>query len=104
MGAIIAGAGEDEIKSITGYGRCIGLAFQISDDIIDVESSSAVTGKDSGADAAIGKVTYPGFFGVAESRERCLALIKQAKKHLSEFPKGSEVLKEIADLIGSRSA
>jgi geranylgeranyl pyrophosphate synthase len=80
------------------------LAFQISDDIIDVESSSAVTGKDSGADAAIGKVTYPGFFGVAESRERCLALITQAKRHLSEFPTGTGILAEIADLIGNRSA
>jgi geranylgeranyl diphosphate synthase type II len=104
MGGIIARADEEKIKSLTGYGRCIGLAFQISDDIIDVESPSEVTGKDSGVDAAKGKVTYPAFFGIPESRERCLALIKQAKKNLSVFAPRAGILEEIADLIGNRSA
>jgi geranylgeranyl diphosphate synthase type II len=104
MGAVIGGANDGELKDITGYGRCIGLAFQISDDIIDVESPSEVTGKDSGVDAAHGKVTYPGFFGIPESRERCLALIEQAKKHLSSFAPRADILEEMADLIGSRSA
>lgn len=102
MGAIISGANEAALKNLTGYGRCLGLAFQIADDIIDVESSSAVTGKDSGFDAIHGKPTYPRFFGVAESRERCLSLIGQAKKHLADFTRRAELLEVIADLVGNR--
>lgn len=104
MGAIIAGATEDEIKSLTGYGRCIGLAFQISDDIIDVESTSEVTGKDSGSDSAKGKITYPGFFGISESRRRCHDLIEQARNHLNSFAPRATILEEIASLIGNRNA
>ncbi len=104
MGAMIAGADEETLKNLTGYGRCIGLAFQISDDIIDVESPSAVTGKDSGVDAAKGKVTYPGFFGIPESRERCLSLIDQAKRQVSGFAPRATILEGIADLIGNRTA
>jgi geranylgeranyl diphosphate synthase type II len=104
IGAIIAGTDDDSIRNLTGYGRCLGLAFQISDDIIDVESPSEITGKDSGADAAEGKVTYPGYFGLAESRERCLNMIKQAKEHLSDFAERAAVLGAIADLIADRTS
>jgi geranylgeranyl diphosphate synthase type II len=104
MGAISAGANEDALKNLTGYGRCLGLAFQISDDILDVESSSEITGKDSGADAAKGKSTYPAFFGLTESRERCQAMVNQAKEHLGEFGPKANVLEGIADLIGNRKS
>jgi geranylgeranyl diphosphate synthase type II len=104
MGAITAGADEEALKSITGYGRCLGLAFQIADDIIDVESPTEITGKDSGGDATKGKVTYPGFFGVSESRKRCLAMIEQAKENLAEFLPKSEALEAIADLVGDRKS
>jgi len=104
MGAIVAGADEAALKDLTGYGRCLGLAFQISDDIIDVESSSEVTGKDSGADAAKGKPTYPALFGLAESRELCLGLIAQAKEHLGNFAPRAGILEAIADLVGNRKA
>jgi geranylgeranyl diphosphate synthase type II len=104
MGAISAGADEGALKDLTGYGRCLGLAFQISDDILDVESPSEVTGKDSGADAAKGKSTYPAFFGLAESRERCRAMILQAKEHLGEFGPKADILKGIAELIGNRKS
>ncbi len=104
MGAIIAGADEAAMKSLTGYGRCLGLAFQIADDIIDVESSSAVSGKDSGADATLGKATYPRFFGVPESRQRCAGLVEEAKKHLAEFGQRAERFEQIADLIANRKS
>jgi geranylgeranyl diphosphate synthase type II len=104
MGGIIAGASESEMKSLTGYGRCLGLAFQISDDIIDVESISAVTGKDSGVDALAGKPTYPKMFGLLESRRRCVDLIEQAKANLAEFSPRAGVLEAIADLVGNRRA
>ncbi|RJP73533.1 MAG: polyprenyl synthetase family protein [Candidatus Abyssobacteria bacterium SURF_17] len=104
MGAILAKADETALKSLTGYGRCLGLAFQIADDILDVESSSALTGKDSGADAALGKATYPRLFGVSESRQRCLGLIDQAKKHLADFGARADLLEGIADMVGNRTA
>ena len=104
MGAISAGTDEDTLKNLTGYGRCLGLAFQISDDILDVESPSEVTGKDSGADAVKGKSTYPAFFGLTESRERCRAMINQAKDQLSEFAPKADILEAIADLIGNRKS
>ncbi|GAB4350216.1 MAG: polyprenyl synthetase family protein [Candidatus Abyssubacteria bacterium] len=104
MGGILAGANESQMKSLTGYGRCLGLAFQISDDIIDVESTSAVTGKDSGVDAALGKPTYPKVFGLSESRRRCMELIEQAKGNLAEFSPRTGVLEGIADLVGNRRA
>lgn len=104
MGAISAGADDGILKTLTGYGRSLGLAFQIADDIIDVESPSEVTGKDSGADAARGKSTYPALFGLAESREHCSALIHQAKEHLGEFAAGAGTLKAVADLVGARTS
>jgi geranylgeranyl diphosphate synthase type II len=104
MGAISAGADDDALKNLTHYGRSLGLAFQIADDILDVESPSEVTGKDSGADAARGKSTYPALFGLAESRERCQILIEQAKESLGEFTTETGVLEAIADLVGSRKS
>ncbi len=104
MGAISAGADDDALMNLTHYGRSLGLAFQIADDILDVESPSEVTGKDSGADAAQGKSTYPALFGLVESREHCEALIEQAKDSLGEFTAGTDVLAGIADLVGSRKS
>lgn len=104
MGAISAGADEETLHSLTGYGRSLGLAFQISDDILDVESSSEVTGKDSGADAEKGKLTYPAFFGMTESREHCAALIAKAKEGLGAFGPQADILEAIADLVGNRKS
>lgn len=104
MGAILAGADDQALKELTGYGRALGLAFQISDDIIDVESSSEVTGKDSGADAAKGKATYPAFFGLADSRERCQMLIQNAKAHLASFAPRGEILEALAELVANRKS
>ena len=76
VGAIMAGADESEVEAIDGYAREIGLAFQIVDDILDVEGGSAALGKTPGKDAAAGKPTYPAFFGLERSRvlaDECLA-------------------------------
>ena len=67
-GAIMAGAKPSELAAIATYGTHIGLAFQIIDDILDVEGASAVLGKTAGKDAAAGKPTYPALYGIAESR------------------------------------
>ncbi|MBI5117110.1 polyprenyl synthetase family protein [Candidatus Poribacteria bacterium] len=104
MGAIIAGTDTETLKSLTGYGHCLGLAFQIADDILDVESDSSITGKDSRSDVALNKATYPRLFGVAESRRRCLSLIEQSKKHLADFGPRAGMLEAIADIVGNRKA
>jgi geranylgeranyl pyrophosphate synthase len=75
-GAVMAGADEREVDAIDAYAREIGLAFQIVDDILDVEGASASLGKTPGKDAAAGKPTYPAFFGLERSRvlaDECLA-------------------------------
>jgi geranylgeranyl diphosphate synthase type II len=102
MGALLGRADEAALKDLTGYGRCLGLAFQIADDIIDVESPSEISGKDAGCDAMHGKPTYPKLFGVSESRKRCLGLIDQAVKYLANFGSRAAVLRAIADFVGAR--
>ena len=77
-GATMAGASEDVLGAVAEYGTHIGLAFQIVDDILDVEEASAVLGKTSGKDAAAGKPTYPALYGIEESRRRAGASLRLA--------------------------
>ena len=77
-GGILAGAAADMIAAIGEYGSHVGLAFQIVDDILDVEGASAVLGKTAGKDAAAGKPTYPAFYGLDESRRRADLCLQQA--------------------------
>ena len=79
--------GEDDfdpalLKALDEYGRCLGLAFQITDDLLDVEGEAENTGKRVNKDADRGKLTYPALLGVAESRKRAQALAKEAEEHL----------------------
>jgi geranylgeranyl pyrophosphate synthase len=85
-GAIMAGASAHEQIAIDGYGEALGLAFQIVDDILDVEGASADLGKTAGKDAAAGKPTYPALFGLEQSRqlaadcaERAVAALQRAQ-------------------------
>jgi geranylgeranyl pyrophosphate synthase len=77
-GAVLAGAGTEMTAAIDGYGEAIGLAFQIVDDILDVEAPSADLGKTAGKDAAAGKPTYPAIYGLAESRRLADDCIERA--------------------------
>jgi geranylgeranyl diphosphate synthase type II len=76
--------GPDEawLNGLVGYGRCFGLAFQITDDLLDVEGCAAQAGKRVGKDAARGKLTYPGLLGAKESRQRANQLALEAQEHL----------------------
>jgi geranylgeranyl pyrophosphate synthase len=67
-GAIMAGASPDTLEAVGAYGTHVGLAFQIVDDVLDVEGASAVLGKTAGKDAAAGKPTYVALYGLDESR------------------------------------
>ena len=81
-GAVMAGANDNLLGAVGGYGTHIGLAFQIVDDILDVEEASAVLGKTAGKDAAAGKPTYPSLYGLDESRRLAAASLQQALQAL----------------------
>jgi len=79
-------------ESLDAYGRCFGLAFQVTDDLIDVEGNADQAGKRVGKDAGRGKLTYPGFLGTAESRQRALRLCQEAREHLRPLgPAGGQL-------------
>lgn len=80
LGAMSAGASDALVERLDGYGRCLGLAFQITDDLLDVTGQAADTGKRVGKDAARNKLTYPGLLGVDESRARAASLIDEARR------------------------
>jgi geranylgeranyl pyrophosphate synthase len=96
MGAILAGAGDAAVAAVDAYARDLGLAFQIIDDVLDVEGSADALGKTAGKDAAQGKPTFPSFYGVAESRRRAEASIARAKDALAREGLGGR-LADIAD-------
>ena len=83
MGAIMAGGTEDDIAAIDRYAAELGLAFQIVDDVLDVEGSAAALGKTAGKDAAAGKPTFPALYGLDESRHMAAACIARATDALS---------------------
>ena len=78
MGAIAAKAPEELLQAVTAYAEAIGLAFQITDDILDVVGDSATLGKDTGADAALQKATWPAVYGLKESRNMVQKLTEKA--------------------------
>jgi farnesyl diphosphate synthase len=83
MGAILVGAGATLVDAIDAYARELGLAFQIVDDILDVEGSADAIGKTAGKDAAAGKPTFPALYGIAESRRRAAACVDRARRALA---------------------
>jgi farnesyl diphosphate synthase len=102
-GAIMARVPEDGRSSLRGYARDLGLAFQIADDLLDVEGTAEVAGKAVGKDAAAGKGTFVSLMGVERAREQARMLVDQAKSHLSGFGTQADLLREIADFAINRS-
>lgn len=102
-GAILGGATEEELKSLTQYGEACGLAFQIADDILDVEGSSGEMGKPTGGDEKKGKATYPSILGLSESKERAAELSERAIDAISGFGEKADPLRTIARYITSRT-
>jgi geranylgeranyl diphosphate synthase type II len=91
------------LERFDGYGRCLGLAFQITDDLLDVEGHSEQAGKRVGKDAARGKLTYPGFLGVAESRGRAERLCREAREHLAPLGPAAGGLLELVSHVLERN-
>jgi len=95
-GGILGGADKEQIKLLNRFGQCAGLAFQIVDDILDIEGDPVVTGKMSGMDEAHGKATFPAIIGREQSFEMARDLISKARASLAEFGSKAEPLHEIA--------
>jgi len=104
MGAIFAGADEEQLGALSCYGEHVGLAFQIVDDVLDVEQSSEALGKTAGKDERQKKITFPAVYGLDRSRE--MAERERLAAHLALRPFGprAERLRELADLIVRRKA
>ena len=99
---ILSGLELADIKTLTEYGSKIGLAFQIQDDIIDIESPSSISGKDQGSDIEKDKITYPSIVGLDESKDKAQKLASEAKEILQPLNKNTDNLCELADYIVSR--
>jgi len=100
--AIMARIPPEGRTGLHGYARDIGLAFQIADDLIDVEGDAAAAGKALGKDAAAGKETFVSLLGAERAREQALLLVDQAKAHLHGFDARADLLRAIADYIVER--
>ena len=83
--AYIAGASEEQIDALRRFGFCVGIAFQIDDDLLDVEGDAALLGKQTGMDAQRGKMTWPALVGVAAAKERSARLWDEAEEALGIF-------------------
>lgn len=103
-GGRLGRARDVEMEALTRYGKSIGLAFQITDDILDVEGSRASMGRAPGVDIARNKITYPALLGLEESMRRYEELIGKAIEALELFGDRGEPLREIALYIGKRSS
>lgn len=103
-GALLGGAADRELGAIVRYGEAIGLAFQIADDILDIEGTTEQIGKDAGSDQARGKATYPAVMGMAASKRRAEELVDVALGALDCFGEKADPLREIARYIVRRKS
>lgn len=94
---------EAQENAMDVFGRNIGLAFQIRDDLLDVEGDTGTIGKVAGSDVRRGKATWPALFGVEESRRRCKELLDSAQQSLEVFGENANSLRWLADYIVKRA-
>jgi geranylgeranyl diphosphate synthase, type II len=102
-GGIYAGGSHAEIQRLRDFGRAIGLAFQIADDVLDVTQSSEQLGKTAGKDAVSEKATYPALFGIEESLSQADALVTSGCNALESFGPRSQTLKDLARYLVQRT-
>jgi len=101
-GALLGGADADALDALTEYGRHVGLAFQIADDILNVEGDAKALGKGTGSDRSRGKLTYPALFGLETSRRVAAELVDKALGDLGALDERAEPLRMIARFIVER--
>ena len=102
VGALLAGGRADAVAAIRGAGESLGLAFQIVDDILDVEGNLAELGKTAGSDERKKKVTYPSHHGLGASRAKAQALIEDAQRALGPLGAGAGPIRALAEFIHAR--
>jgi len=103
-GAILGKATQELRLALRGYAHDLGLAFQIADDLLDVEGSAGVTGKPTGQDAAAGKATFVSILGAERARAQATALVQQAIAHLEAFEGRADLLRQAAHFVIERRA
>lgn len=103
-GGILAGAGDKELSALTDYAQNFGLAFQITDDILDVEGDSNLLGKPVGSDEKNNKVTYPSLFGLEKSRDMAQQCVDAACENIKIFGENGRYLRDIVTYLLERKA
>ena len=103
-GAILGKASEQHRRALRNYAYDLGLAFQVTDDILDLEADPQDTGKDAGQDEAAGKSTFVSALGKAAAQERANMVVRQAIGHLNIFGSRANTLKELAEYVLGRRA
>src|SRR3979490_2919904 len=101
-GGLYAGAKDHEVAKLRAFGKSVGLAFQIVDDVLDVTQTSEQLGKTAGKDTAAEKTTYPALFGIDESLRKADALVDHACEELNEFGSRASTLKDLARFLVER--
>jgi geranylgeranyl diphosphate synthase type II len=102
LGGITASASPPQLAALVAFGRKLGLAFQITDDLLDVAGSQSAVGKRVAKDAECGKLTFPGLLGVAESRRRAETLVDEACAMIEVFGPRAEPLRTLARFVLTR--
>ena len=102
-GILLANGSKDEVCAITTYGTQLGLAFQIIDDILDIQGDSSLLGKQTGMDEARGKQTWPALFGLEQAKQDATSCVEKAISALSIFGSNASDLKELATNMLSRT-
>jgi len=103
IGAMLADADDDELAAVTRFGDKMGLAFQIVDDILNLEGDEDHMGKSTGTDQAKQKATYPALFGLRKSKQEARRLIIESQKELDMFGSSAYLLKMLAEFVNERT-
>ena len=103
LGATLGQADAEQRAALAAYGRAIGQAFQIADDLLDAEGEAGTVGKATGKDAAMGKATLLSHLGLEAAKERLVQLVSEARRSLDRFGTEAETLRLTADFVAERS-
>ena len=103
MGGLVANAEPSQLESLESYGRDLGLAFQIVDDLLDCRGDWTKMGKLAGQDTSRGKMTFPGMVGIQSSEQRAESLVQSATESLTGFGDRAESLRKLAQYILNRN-
>jgi len=101
-GAILGGASKKELDALAAYAKDLGLAFQIADDLLDIEGNEDEVGKKVGKDAEAGKATFVSILGVEEARNKATQLVEQATSHLEFYCERADLLRDVARFVIER--